>query len=296
MIVTLASAQKHDGSLARCRAAVVKKDVFEKPVAFCDDGLLMRKRTPATSECEADAVYQIGVPTQSRSHVLMLAHDHSFSGHLGIKKTYYRILRHFFWPGLRSDVVKYCRSCHICQIVGKPNQSISPAPLCPIPVVGEPFERVILDCVGPLPRTKSGHKCILTMMCSNTCFPEAVPLRTIKTKGVLQALTKFFSTFGLPKVVQTDQGTNFMSRLFKQVLSQLNIKHEVSSAYHPESQGALERFHQTLKSMLRTFCAQSEKEWDEGLPLLLFAVRETQQESLGFSPAELVFGHTVRGP
>ncbi len=296
--VTLASAQKHDGSLARCRAAVVKKDdVFEKPVAyFYDDGLLMRKRTPATSECEADAVYQIVVPTQFRSHVLMLAHDHSFSGHLGIIKTYYRILRHFFWPGLRSDVVKYCRSCHTCQIVGKPNQSISPAPLCPIPVVGEPFERVILDCVGPLPRTKSGHKFILSMMCSNTRFPEAVPLRTIKTKGVLQALTKFFSTFGLPKVVQTDQGTNFMSRLFKQVLSQLNIKHEVSSAYHPESQGALERFHQTLKSMLRTFCAQSEKEWDEGLPLLLFAVRETQQESLGFSPAELVFGHTVRGP
>ncbi len=134
------------------------------------------------------------------------------------------------------------------------------------------------------------------MMCSNTRFPEAVPLRTIKNKGVLQALTKFFSTFGLPKVVQTDQGANFMSRLFKQVLSQLNIKHEVSSAYHTESQGALERFHQTLKSMSRTFCAQSEKEWDEGLPLLLFAVRETQQESLGFSPAELVFGHTVRGP
>ncbi len=231
--VTLASAQKHDDSLTRCRAAVVKKeDVFEKPIAyFWDDGLLMRKRTPVTSECEADAVYQIVVPTQFHSHVLMLAHDHSFSGHLGITKTYYRILRHFFWPGLRSDVVRYCRSCHTCQIVGKPNQSISPAPLCPIPVVGEPFERVILDCVGPLPRTKSGHKFILTMMCSNTRFPEAVPLRTIKTKGVLQALTKFFSTFGLPKVVQTDQGTNFMSRLFKQVLSQLNIKHEVSSAY-----------------------------------------------------------------
>ncbi len=128
---------------------------------------------------------------------------------------YKNILSHltsFLWPGLRSDVVRYCRSCHTCQIVGKPNQSISPAPLCPIPVVGEPFERVILDCVGPLPRTKSGHKFILTMMCSNTRFPEAVPLRTIKTKGVLQALTKFFSTFGLPKVVQTDQGTNFMSR------------------------------------------------------------------------------------
>ncbi len=67
--------------------------MFEKPVAyFCDDRLLMRKRTPATSECKADAVNQIVVPTQFCSHVLMLAHDHSFSDHLGIKKT---ILAHF---------------------------------------------------------------------------------------------------------------------------------------------------------------------------------------------------------
>ncbi|MGL5371752.1 MAG: integrase zinc binding domain-containing protein, partial [Plesiomonas shigelloides] len=91
--VTLANVQKHDNSLARCRAAVVKKeDVFIKPVAyFWDDGLLMRKRTAVISECEVDAVYQIVVPTQFRSHVLMLAHDHSLSGHLGITKTYHRI-------------------------------------------------------------------------------------------------------------------------------------------------------------------------------------------------------------
>jgi len=76
----------------------------------------------------------------------------------------------------------------------------------------------------------------------------------------------------------------------------LKIKHITSSAYHPESQGALERFHQTLKSMLSKYCVESEKDWDEGLPFLMFAVRESVQESLGFSPAELVFGHTVRGP
>lgn len=73
--------------------------------------------------------------------------------------------------------------------------------------------------------------------------------------------------------MQTDQGSNFLSRLFREVLSQLAVKHVVSSAYHPQSQGALERFHQTLKSMFRTYCDDS-KEWDEGLPLLLFAVRE----------------------
>ena len=69
-----------------------------------------------------------------------------------------------------------------------------------------------------------------------------------------------------------------------------------SIAYHPESQGALERFHSTLKNMIRTYCLDNEKDWVEGISLLLFAVRESVQESLGFSPFELVFGHSVRGP
>ncbi|CAM4600561.1 unnamed protein product [Leuciscus chuanchicus] len=137
---------------------------------------------------------------------------------------------------------------------------------------------------------------LLTIMCTATRFPEAIPLRKITAPVVTRALVKFFSTFGLPKVVQSDQGTNFLSKIFTQVLSSLNITHRIASAYHAESQGALERFHQTFKSMLRKYCMETNKEWDEGVPLLLFAIREAVQESLGFSPAELVFGHTVRGP
>ena len=87
-----------------------------------------------------------------------------------------------------------------------------------------------------------------------------------------------------------------MSGLFQQVVFQLGAKQIKSSAYHPESQGALERFHSTLKNMIRTYCLDNEKDWDEGISLLVFAVRESVQESLGFSPFELVFGHSVRGP
>ncbi|XP_071060120.1 uncharacterized protein [Pseudochaenichthys georgianus] len=127
-------------------------------------------------------------------------------------------------------------------------------------------------------------------------FPEAIPLRKITAPVITKALLKFFSMFGLPKVVQTDQGTNFMSKVFARVLDTLGIKHVTSSPYHPESQGALERFHQTMKCMLRKHCHESHKDWDDGVPLVLFAAREAVQESLGFSPAELVFGHEVRGP
>ena len=87
-----------------------------------------------------------------------------------------------------------------------------------------------------------------------------------------------------------------MSDVFQQVMHELGIKQYRSSAYHPENQGALERFHQILTNMIRSYCFDTERDWDEDIHLLLFAVRESVQESLGFSPFKLVFGHTVRGP
>ena len=87
-----------------------------------------------------------------------------------------------------------------------------------------------------------------------------------------------------------------MAHAFKQVMNQLGIKQYKSSAYHLESQGGLERFHQTLKTMIKMYCIENSKDWDEGIHLLLFAVCESVQESLCFSPFELVFSHAMRGP
>ncbi|KAK0147995.1 Retrovirus-related Pol polyprotein from transposon 412 [Merluccius polli] len=286
--------QKNDSSLSSLFAdAVSEKDIESVPQGyFFRDGVLMRKWRPLTASVKDEwrVLKQVVVPSPWRNDILCMAHDNHFSGHLGINKTSDRILRQFFWPGLKADVAKYCKSCHICQVTGKPNQLIPPAPLQPIPVMTEPFEHVILDCVGPLPRTKSGKEYLLTAMCTLTRFPEAIPLRTITASAVIKVLVAFFSTFGLPKIVQTDQGNNFTSKVFKQAMRQLGIKHITSSCYHPQTQGALERFHLTLKSMLRAFCLEFRRDWDEGIPFALFAAREVVQESLGFSPSELVFG------
>ena len=258
------------------------------------DDILMRKWSPTACDNEkGETVYQIVVPTVHRREVLELAHDLPVSGHLGPIIEYYNI---FFWPGLKRDVAKWCKECHTCQLGGKPNQNIPQAPLHPIPAFDEPFSHIIIDCVGPLPKTKSQNEYLLTIMCSSTRFPEAIPLRSIKTNTILKALIKFFTLFGLPKSIQSDQGANFMAHAFQQVMNQLGIKQYKSSAYHPESQGALERFHQTLKTMIKMYFIENSKDWDEGVHLLLFAVRESVQESLGFSPFELVFGHAVRGP
>ncbi len=279
--------------------ALPEKEMSQNPVCYYKkNGILMRKWRPFDVPADDDwAVHhQIVVPKSYRHEILSIAHESPMSGHLGVNKTYHKIMTHFFWPGLKSDVSKYCKSCHTCQMVGKPNQVIPKARLQPIPAFDEPFSRIIIDCVGPLPKTKSGSEYLLTIMCASTRFPEAIPLRNIKAKSIIKALVKFFTFVGLPKSVQSDQGSNFMSGIFQQVMHELGIKQYRSSAYHPESQGALERFHQTLKNMIRSYCFDTDKNWDEGIHLLLFAVRESVQESLGFSPFELVFGHSVRGP
>ena len=136
-------------------------------------------------------------------------------------------------------------------MLGKPNQKILKAHLKPIPAFEEPFSRIIVDCVGPLPKTKSGNQHLLTIMCASTRFPEAIPLRNIKSKSVVKALVKFFTLFGLPKVVQSGQGTNFISNIFQQVMLELGIQHVKSSAYHPFDPGG---------------------NWDESVHLLLFAI------------------------
>lgn len=85
-------------------------------------------------------------------------------------KTFHRVSKYYFWPGLKSAVSNFYRSCDVCQHAGKPNQKIPSAPLYPIPVLREPFERLIIDCVGLLPKSKTGHQYILTVvLCDALC-------------------------------------------------------------------------------------------------------------------------------
>ena len=121
----------------------------------------MREWVPRMGKSSEDSsedwgtVQQLVVPIGCRQQVLELAHEHLWSGHLGVTKTHDRMLKHLFWPGMKADVRRFCNTCRTCQFVGKPNQVVHPAPLRPIPAVSEPFTQVIMDCVGPLPKTKS---------------------------------------------------------------------------------------------------------------------------------------------
>ena len=268
-----------------------------KPYYAVREGVLYRvSRSPKSSAEDWEIRYQILILSKYRWLILQQAHENVFGGHLGVAKTFKRIAELFYWPKLKKDVKQFVTTCHECQMIGSPNVKIPKAPLITIPSVGEPFEEVVIDVVGPLPRTKSGKEYVLTLMDRVSRYPEAIPLSSVRSIVIVDALVNFFTKFGLPKILQSDCGTNFTSKVFKSKMEELGIQHQTSVPYRPELPGVVERFHQTLKSMIKKYGEQQDRNWDKELPYLLFAIRSAPNDSLGFAPFELVFGHRVRGP
>lgn len=238
---------------------------------------------------------QLVVPQSLRPTVLQLSHSVPWAGHLGQQKTFARMVPRFYWPQQFADTVQYCKACPQCQLTA-PSRKGERAPLITMPVIDTPFSRIAMDIVGPLERSSGGHKYILVVCDYATRYPEAFPLKKIKARQVVNCLIQLFSRVGIPTEIITDQGTNFTSKLLKEVYSLLGIRGVKTSPYHPQTDGLVERFNKTLKSMLRKFVADTGSDWDQWLPFLLFAYREVPQASTGFSPFQLLYGHPVRGP
>ena len=176
--------------------------------------------------------------------------------------------------------------------------SVKKVPLGSMPLIDTPFKRVAVDTVRPIaPPSEAGHRYILTLVDYATSYPEAVPLEKITTQAVAEALLDIYSsTVGIPEEVLTDQGTQFMSECMQEVSRLLSIKGPTSTPYHPICNGLVERWNGTLKSMLKRLCQDQPKQWHRLINPVLFSYREVPQESTGFSPFHLLYGHSVRGP
>ena len=260
----------------------------EKGYAY-DHGLLVHVLvTPSEQVCS-----RIVVPTTRRAELLKLAHSSMLGGHFSHGKTTELLNRRFTWPRMSVDVKTLCSQCVPCQKASRAR--IPKAPLQPLPVLDVPFSKLAFDLVGPLPRTKSGYKYLLTSICLASKYPDAIPLKRVDVETVAEGLCEIFSRTGIPTEILTDQGSVFTSKLTKQLCSILNIKHVKSSPYHPESNGCLERWHSTLKGTLRKYPNKT-NDWDRLIKYILFACRAAPHANTGYSPFELVFGRQLRGP
>ena len=287
--------QKEDQTLAKYYE---KKDVLVKGKSkswfTVVDGVLYRyyKRIDGNG---GRTWQQVMLPTKLRSAVMKVAHESLTGGHQGINKTLKKVETNFFWPGINSDIARYCQSCDACQRTAQ--KGLRKAPMGKMPIIDVPFRRVAIDLIGPIHSdTDEGYKYILTFIDYATRYPEAVPLKDCTTEAVADALFKIYCRLGVPEELLSDLGTQFVSECMNQVSALLGIHRLTTSVAHPEGNGLVENFNKTLKSMIRKLCVEEPESWHKYLDALLFACREVPQDSTGFAPFELLYGRTVRGP
>ena len=223
------------------------------------------------------------VPRVFRRQVFEAIHALS---HPSIRATGALIASKFVWPQVRKDVRAWARSCIPCQ-TAKIHLHVK-APLTPFVVPQRRFDHIHVDLVGPLPSSQ-GSSYLFTIVDRFTRWPEAVPLADVTAMTCARALiSNWIARFGVPSTISSDRGAQFTSSLWAALSTLLGITHNRTTAFHPQSNGIVERFHRTLKSALRA--KLTGPNWVDELPWVLLGVRTTPKEDLATSSAELVYG------
>ena len=286
------------------RAAARKKDEIIKEVVSTSDKCELNasntdgKRSETTNKKWQQEKYNQAKWLENKEDiqtVLKEFHNSPLGGHQGYEKTLDKIKRQYMWQGLYKDVRKFINECEECQRSKAGNPTKMPMQISDTP--SKPFEKVYLDIVGPLPETASGNKYILTFEDDLTKFMECVPLQNMEATTVAKAFVeRIICRLSIPEKLITDQGTNFQSQLFRECCKLLKIKKIATTAYHPQSNGSLERSHRPLADYLRIFSQKNENAWDEFLATAMFARNSAIHASTKYTPMELLYGFNPEIP
>ena len=216
--------------------------------------------------------------------ILQQAHDAIEIGHPGQAKTLEVVQREFFWPRMREFINEYINSCDLCQR-NKPSHHKKYGLLSPLPVPTGPWRSLSMDHITDLPRSE-GYDAILVVV--DRLTKQSVFIRANKTDDSPTLARQFqdnvFRLHGLPADIVSDRGSTFVSNWWKSFTAMLQVKPNLSTAFHPESDGQTERINQSLELHLRTFCDHLQRNWSEFLGLAEFAYNSTHHSSIGMTP------------
>lgn len=258
------------------------------------------KYKPGKINANADALSRcflvVSTDDDEKQNLMKEFHTSKLGGHRAFDKTVEKIKSHgYTWNKINQDVKNFIKHCKSCQSNKLYKKSKFPMTITDTP--SYPWEKCCVDIVGPLPKTVSQNEYILTFQCNFTKFILTIPLKTQSATEVAEAMVSdIILRFGIPKVILSDQGANFMSKVFRNFCSLFQIRKIRTSAYHPQSNGSLERFHRTLKEYLRHFIDNNQDNWDDLLKFAEFAHNNTKHNVTGFHPSELVFGRKMNVP
>ena len=221
--------------------------------------------------------WQLVLPKSARDDVLRQLHDAPTGGHYGENKTLDKIRQRYYWAKCGLDVKLWCKLCIICA-AKKGNKKIR-SPLQQYEV-GSPLERIAMDFHGPFPETESGNRHLLVIMDYFTRWPEAYALPDQEALTVAKVLaTEFVPRHGVPLELHSDQGRNFESTVIRELCQLLGIHKTRTTAFHPRSDGMVERYNLTIGRQLAMFIGQHQSTWDQQLPMLLLSYRSAVHET-----------------
>jgi len=244
---------------------------------------------------EKEGTKRIVIPESMIESVLECCHDSMCGAHLGVRKTICQVAVCFYWPGLKEDVVQWIKSCKVCAARKAPFRQ--KAPLHSITHPRRPFDLIGIDFVGPLRETDEGNKYLIVITDYVTKWVEAFPTKDAKATTVARILVdQIISRHGAPREILSDQGQAFLAKLVYQVCEYFRIKKLNTTAYHPQTNGLTEKFNGTLCGMLAVFCDQYQVDWDEFVPVVLFAYRTSEHRVTKESPFRALYGREASLP
>ncbi|GJP51499.1 hypothetical protein CLOM_g10662, partial [Closterium sp. NIES-68] len=247
---------------------------------------------------DSDIAYRKGstkiwVPNYPHLRQLLLEeyHDVLYAGHFGSNKTLTGIAKHYYWPHLAEDVLKFVTSYDTCQRM-KSSKQKKAGLLQPLPVPEQPWQVVSLDFITGLPPTSSGHDAILVVIDKFSKMGHFIPTHTTtRTEETTQLFVRYIiSQHGIPTTLIFDRDPKFTSKFWKELMSLLGTKLAMSSAYHPQTDGQTERLNQIVEQLLRAACKDEISKWDLHLPVLEFAYNIATHAATGQTPFFLCYG------
>jgi Integrase zinc binding domain/Chromo (CHRromatin Organisation MOdifier) domain len=223
-------------------------------------------------------------------------HDSASGGHSGITITYHRLKQHFFWPKMKEDVIHYVNSCNTCQMT-KPDLHSSLGLLHPLPIPSEAWCSIGLDFITGLPKSE-GYEVIMVVVDRLTKFSYFIPLKHPYSAITVAAafFNNIYRNHGIPTSIVSDRDPIFTGKFWKELVKLLGIGLNMSSAYHPQTDGQTERVNQCLENYLRGMLLDQPKNWSQWLPLAQWWYNSNFHSSLKMTPFQALYGFAPPHP
>ena len=244
-------------------------------------GILYKKQLDTSAELRGEEEV-IVVPYTLQQRAMASIHSSHVAGHPGPDRSCWAAHRHFWWRNMNKHIKRYAETCKIClKCKGYPHPPVSKRRY---PVPPRPWHTLSIDLIGRLPATRDKYKFILVCVDHLTRYTTTSPLKNKSASEVATALIRTFCEHGFPTCLLSDNGTEFNNKLITELAALMGFRHKTIVAYHPSSQGLVERKNGSIMTALRQVYLDRPHDWSAVLPWATLYVNSAYCSSIGDTP------------